>query len=195
MITASGDAFEDASAVADPADRRARDVQLRAVFTDPTSRHHESIAEAELDIDYSGSPIVMGDSHNALAPGQRLPDTIDIHAPSGQPRLLHELTHRASHTALILGHTSADGDSLSKLADSLRASTCISCIEETVVLTTRSGEPNPHTRLAPSAAEQLGISDTTLLVIRPDGHVGLRADRNHREALAAYHALLTTGRN
>jgi hypothetical protein len=40
----------------------------------------------------------------------------------------------------------------------------------------------------------LGIGETTLLVIRPDGHVGLRADNNHIEALAAYHAQLVSGR-
>jgi hypothetical protein len=39
----------------------------------------------------------------------------------------------------------------------------------------------------------LGIDGITLLVIRPDGHVGLRADRNHIEALMAYHALLVSG--
>jgi hypothetical protein len=33
-------------------------------------------------------------------------------------------------------------------------------------------------------------STTFRLVIRPDGHVGLRADRNHHDALAAYQALL-----
>ena len=40
-------------------------------------------------------------------------------------------------------------------------------------------DPNPH-------AEEL---------IRPDGHVGLRADRNHVEGLAAYDALLRSGRS
>ena len=49
--------------------------------------------------------------------------------------------------------------------------------------TTRSGDQNPGARLAPAAADQLGIGEITLLVIRPDGHVGLRADRDHIEAL------------
>jgi hypothetical protein len=39
----------------------------------------------------------------------------------------------------------------------------------------------------------LGIRDVTLLVVRPDGHVGLRADCDHLEALAAYQALLASG--
>jgi len=33
----------------------------------------------------------------------------------------------------------------------------------------------------------------TLLVIRPDGYVGLRADHDHLKALAAYQALLLAG--
>jgi hypothetical protein len=39
----------------------------------------------------------------------------------------------------------------------------------------------------------LGIGEVTLLVVRPDGHVGLRADRDHLKALAAYQALLVSG--
>jgi hypothetical protein len=61
------------------------------------------------------------------------------------------------------------------------------------VLTARADDQNSYARLAPAAADQLGISGITLLVIRPDGHVGLRADRNHIEALMAYHALLVSG--
>ena len=62
------------------------------------------------------------------------------------------------------------------------------------MLSARSDDQNPYARLMPAAADQLGIGETTLLVIRPDGHVGLRADYNHIEALAAYHAQLVSGR-
>jgi hypothetical protein len=61
------------------------------------------------------------------------------------------------------------------------------------VLTARSDDQDSYARLAPAAADQLGIDVITLLVIRPDGHVGLRADRNHIEALMAYRALLVSG--
>ena len=44
-----------------------------------------------------------------------------------------------------------------------------------------------------TAAEQLGIGEITLLVIRPDGHIGLRSDRNHVEDLTAYQQLLVSG--
>lgn len=185
-ITASGDAVEDAQTVTDPAERRARDATLRTVFADIDSLHHEAIAEAELDIDYAGSPIVMGDDSDALAPGQRIPDTIEVHSAGSGVRMLHELTHRAGHTALLIGGSAAQADELTRLGGSL--------IESTFALTTRPDDRNAQVRLAPEAANQLGIGETTLLVVRPDGHVGLRADHSHVEALAAYKALLVSGR-
>jgi hypothetical protein len=191
--TTSGDAFENAQSLTGPSERRTRDEGLRAVFTDPTSRHHEAIAEAELNIDYGGSPIVMGVKHEGLAPGQRLPDTIEVYLASGEECMLHELTHRAGHTAHVIGRSSARGDRLARFDSAIRAASGASVIEETVVLTARSEGQYSYARLAPDAADELGISEVTLLVIRPDGHVGLRADRDHLEALAAYHALLMSG--
>jgi len=44
--------------------------------------------------------------------------------------------------------------------------------------------------LEPAAAALLGVGDMVLLVIRADGHVGLRAERRHAETLSAYVALL-----
>ena len=113
MVTASGDAVELAQMVIDPAERRARDEALRAVFADPGSRHHEAVAEAELDIDYGSSPIVMGDKHDALAPGQRFPGTIDVCLADGQACMLHELANRAGHTALLIGGSSVHTEGLS----------------------------------------------------------------------------------
>jgi 2-polyprenyl-6-methoxyphenol hydroxylase-like FAD-dependent oxidoreductase len=192
-VAASGDASEQAQSLTDAAERRARDATLRTVFADPTSRHHEAIAEAELDIDYGGSPIVMGDAHPALGPGGRLPDTIEIRLASGEVRGLHELAHRAGHTALLIGGPSAHGDDLGRLDEAVRAASDATLIETTVALTARSDDPQPHARLASAAAEQLGVGEVTMLVIRPDGHVGLRADRDHVEALAAYQARLRSG--
>jgi 2-polyprenyl-6-methoxyphenol hydroxylase-like FAD-dependent oxidoreductase len=202
-ITASGDEFERAQDLTKPNERRARDKSLRAAFLDPKSRHHESIAEAELDIDYTGSPIVMGDHHESLAPGQRLPDTIAVTHPTGQPGLLHELTHRAGHTALLIGAPSAPGDQLAELETALRTQTSSTLVESTSALSAQSAlSPGERAgvrgafelaHITPAAADQLGIRDITLLVIRPDGHIGLRADRNHATALAAYPGRLTSG--
>jgi len=192
-VAVSGDEVEHAQTLSDPLERRTRDRDLRAVFADPTARHHEAIAEAELDIDYGGSPIVMGDAHSALGPGQRLPDTIEVRLAGGESCGLHELTRRAGHTALLIcGASARDGD-LARLADLVRARSDAALIEATAVLTTRSGNPHASGSLAPDAAEQLGVGDVTLLVVRPDGHIGLRADRDHLEALGEYQALLACG--
>ncbi len=194
-VAVSGDEIEHAQTLSDPAERRARDRAFRAVFADPKSRHHEAIAEAELDVDYGDSPIVMGDAHEALGPGQRLPDTIQVRLASGEECGLHELTHRAGHTALLVGGSSSRDDDLARLADRIRArSDAARVIEATIVLTTRSGNRRAQAWLAPAAAEQLGIGEASLLVVRPDGHVGLRADRDHLEALAAYHSRIANGR-
>jgi 2-polyprenyl-6-methoxyphenol hydroxylase-like FAD-dependent oxidoreductase len=193
-IATSGDAVERTQRATDPEERRARDERLRAVFADPTSRHHESVAEAELDIDYGSSPIVMGDHHEGLAPGHRLPDTIGIYLASGEVRMLHELSHRAGHTAVIIGGLSVWGERLIQLNRSIRAYGAAPLIEETVVLTARSSDDtNLCARIAPANSDQLGIGEVTLLVVRPDGHVGLRADHDHLQALAAYQALLVSG--
>ncbi|HEY8582906.1 MAG TPA: FAD-dependent monooxygenase, partial [Capillimicrobium sp.] len=59
-ITRSGDDAEALQAAMGPAERATRDAALRAVLADPDGSHHEAVAEAELDIDYGGSPIVRG---------------------------------------------------------------------------------------------------------------------------------------
>ncbi len=194
MVTASGDAVELAQMVIDPAERQARDEALRALFADPDSRHHEAVAEAELDIDYGGSPIVMGDKHDALAPGQRLPDTIEVCLAGGRTCMLHELANHAGHTALLIGGSSSHTEALAPIDDVIRAQSLASIIiEEIVVIAAGSDDRSRYARITPTAAEQLGIGEITLLVIRPDGHIGLRSDRNHVEDIAAYQQLLVSG--
>ncbi len=83
-IVASGEEVEHAQLLADPGERRARDEAIRANFANPSIRHSEAVAEAELDFDYAGSPIVMGDKHDSLGPGQRLPDGIAVRRASGE---------------------------------------------------------------------------------------------------------------
>ena len=106
MITASGDAVEHAQTVTDPAERRARDETLRAVFADPTSRHHEAIAEAELDIDYAR----LTDRHGRRARGARAGPAAAGHdrGSSRQRRGLHAARvdqprrpHGAAHRRIV----------------------------------------------------------------------------------------------
>ncbi|HZR80099.1 MAG TPA: FAD-dependent monooxygenase [Candidatus Binatia bacterium] len=192
-ITASGDAAEHAHTLVDPAERRARDRELRRVFADPTSRHHEVIAEAELDIDYSASPIVMGDTDATLHPGGRLPDTVPVRFPNGERCFLHELAHRAGHTALVIAGSCDGADGVAGVEESVRAAADPSVIETTVVL---ASEPSDERwpRLDGTTSEALGVDGIAVLAVRPDGHVGLRADRDHARSLVAYQSLLRSGR-
>jgi len=135
---------------------------------------------------------VMGDANPALAPGQRLPDTIEVRLATGERCGLHELTHRAGHTALLIAGSSLHDDELARLAESMPARNDAAFIEATIVLTTQDGHRHAWAWLAPSAAAELGIRDLSLLVVRPDGHIGLRADRDHLAGLAQYRSLLTS---
>jgi 2-polyprenyl-6-methoxyphenol hydroxylase-like FAD-dependent oxidoreductase len=187
-ITASGDAAEQAHTLRDVAERRARDASLRATLKDPSARHHEAIAEAELDIDYRTSPIVGGDAHPLLGPGARLPDTIAVDLPGGGRRGLHELAFRAGHTALLIGGSPALEKTQRRLEQTLtaREPALVECV---VAVGTRPDHGFlPH--LDATIAERYGLGALTLLVIRPDGHVGLRAERDHAAALVGYHARL-----
>jgi 2-polyprenyl-6-methoxyphenol hydroxylase-like FAD-dependent oxidoreductase len=193
-VAASGDAIELAQMAIDPAERRARDEALRAVFADPDLRHHEAVAEAELDIDYGGSPIVMGDKHDALAPGQRLPDAIEVGLTDGRTCMLHELANRVGHTALLIGGSSIHTEVLARVDNLIRAQNLASVIiEEIVVIAVGSNDQSPYARITSTAANDLGIGEITLLVIRPDGHIGLRSDRNHVDELTSYQQLLVSG--
>jgi hypothetical protein len=59
----------------------------------------------------------------------------------------------------------------------VRAAAASAVIEATVVVE----------HVEPTAAERLGVDGTTtLLAVRPDGYVGLRADRDHASALQRY---------
>jgi hypothetical protein len=162
------------------------------LLADPTSRHQEAVAEAELDVDYRTSPIVMGDINAAVGPGQRLPDMIPVIMAGGRAGLLHELTHRAGHTALLIGGLSARSDDLAQLERSVRAAPAAALAEATIVLAAGPDRPDAWARLDANAADRLGIAGVTLLLVRPDGHVGLRADHDHLEALAAYQALVAS---
>ena len=107
---------------------------------------------------------------------------------------MHELTHRAGHTLVLLGGPLAHGPALAELLTALqRIATDSPLFEAAVAFGTRSDLPDPIGRLEPAAADLLGVRDTTLLAIRPDGYIGLRADRDHLSALERYRSLVLAG--
>ncbi len=194
MITQSGDVTDSAQTLTDPTTRNSRDQAIRAKLADPATRHHEIVAETELNIDYSRSPIVFGEANSSLAPGERLPNTIQVQRSDGQPCRLHELAHRAGHTLMLLGGPTAQGPALMELHTALQELTTDSpMFEAAFALSTQRELPDKIGRLEPRGAALLGVQGTTLLVVRPDGYIGLRSDGDHLSALERYRKLVYAG--
>jgi 2-polyprenyl-6-methoxyphenol hydroxylase-like FAD-dependent oxidoreductase len=194
MITQSGDVAEHAQTMTDPAERNNRDQAIKAMLADPKARHHEVVAETELNVDYVRSPIVSGDANTHLASGKRLPNTIQVQRSDGQPCRLDQLAHRAGHTLLLLGGPTADGPALVELQTALQElATDSPLFEAAVALSTQPEPRNRIGRLQPVGADLLGVQGTTLLVVRPDGYIGLRSDGEHLSALERYRKLLHAG--
>ena len=164
----------------DPAERKARDQAIRTALADQEIPHHDMVAETELNIEYAHSPIVFGDANTSFAAGYRLPDNIPVQMPQAAPSNLHALGHRAGSTLMLLGGPTANPSSLLALHAALQEHVKHSPLFESCCGPhCRRQRPDSIGHLEPAAASQLGIEGTTLLAIRPDGYVGLRADRDH----------------
>ncbi|MBV9699328.1 MAG: FAD-dependent monooxygenase, partial [Candidatus Eremiobacteraeota bacterium] len=164
MVAQSGDLTEQGQMVTGAARRRDRDAAIRRTFAAPASRHNEIVAETELNVDYSTSPIVFGEPGRALGAGQRAPGTIPVRS--------------AGHTlALARGTAPQDGE-FATLLDDVRIAVKDSRVFETVVS-------------LDSDSSLGGDGGATLLAIRPDGYVGMRCERDHLAALQRYHRALT----
>ncbi|MEA5401004.1 monooxygenase, partial [Synechococcus sp. BA-124 BA4] len=91
---------------------------------------------------------------------------------------LHQLTHRRGHTLLLLVGPRADPAAPTALRAELEVVPGDSPLVEAV----------KSLRLEESSG--LGLGPLTLLAVRPDGFIGLRADTDHREALGRYRQLV-----
>jgi hypothetical protein len=192
-VGAAGDGFEHMETLTDGAARDERDAELRATFADATARQHEIVAEAEMDVAYVGSPIVLGDAGSGAAPGRRLPDEILDAAAVGAPRRLRDLIRHPGHTVLVLARADVPDDALVGLVGAVRAFADGSGLVDAVVVVAEGARRAGLSveALDAGAAARLGVEATTLLVVRPDGYVGLRADDDHVAALERYQRLIT----
>ena len=194
MITQSGDNFEQALMVTDPAERDRRDQATRTMLNHPEDLHQQVMAETELINDYSHSPCVTGNRCRGLAAGYRLPDNVTVNWPDTTPCGLHHLAHRAGHTLILLAGPDADASVLVDLhAAFQKVAKDSPLFAETFVVATAADAPLEVGRIDRCAADQLGIDGVTLLAVRPDGYVGLRSDQDHLPALQRYRTLLHEG--
>ncbi|MFK8253010.1 FAD-dependent monooxygenase [Ancylobacter terrae] len=187
-IVSSGDEVDRAQLLEDPSERRTRDASIRAAFADPAVRHQEAVAEAELDIDYGASPIVMGARSAALAPGQLWPDHIEVRPAGGASFMLNVLANRTGHTAIVIAGTAASPDEYGAVQHAIAAQVGTPILEAHLALAAGGPITDGHSGIDPEVADRLGVDGVTLFVVRPDGYLGLRADERHMEALAAYTA-------
>ena len=164
MVARSGDIVEQGEMLTEAAERRDRDAAIRAMFADPASSHNEIVAETELNVDYSASPIVFGDAGSALAAGQRVPSTIPVRS--------------ARHTVVLAGDTAAKECASASFLDALRKVVDGSPVFESIVTLGTDHMLD-------------GRGGTSLLAVRPDGYVGMRCERDHLAALERYHKLIT----
>jgi 2-polyprenyl-6-methoxyphenol hydroxylase-like FAD-dependent oxidoreductase len=183
-VVSSGADVESAHAMTEAGERAARDAEIRRTFADPDLAHHEAAAAAEIDRSYPRSRAVAGDGGSDLRPGLRLPDTGDVEPVDGDPRPLHELTHRRGHTLLVLGGREADPGRVGNLVTELEGRSG-AAVDAVVGLCAHPGGPQVG-RIDESVAAQLGVVGVTVLGVRPDRYIGLRDDSGDPREVAAY---------
>ena len=190
-VVDSGVAAETAQLTVGDPERQARDEAFRGTFADPNSSHHEAVAAAELDRCYASSPIVSGDEHGRLGPGDRLPETMLVEPFGAAPCALHELTHRPGHTLLVLGSGGADPGAAVNVAGALEAAHGSSPLVDAVAGLSAAPHDLALGTLDDAVAGQLGIDGLVILAVRPDRYIGLRHDREDPGAVGTYLDALT----
>lgn len=183
-VVSSGAAVEIAQAMTDAVERAERDADIRRTYADPDLAHHEAAAAAEIDRSYPRSRAVAGDDGSEVGPGRLLPDTGNVEPVDGDPRPLHELTHRRGHTLIVLRGPQAETGRVGKLVTELEGLSG-AVVDAVFGFCTRPGGP-PVGRIDESVAAQLGVVGVTVLGVRPDRYIGVRDDSGDPGAVRAY---------
>jgi hypothetical protein len=105
--------------------------------------------------------------------------------------MLHDLANRRGHTALLIGGASASREDMALVMQYLQPDGAI--VEATVALAANPHDAGADGSLDPATAERLGADSVTLLLIRADGHIALRAESDHAAKLSGYINLLRSG--
>jgi len=211
-VIAGGERMEEMGDLDGEEGRARRDEEVLAALADPEIAHAEAVAEAELNIDYGGSPIVFargdagedpsltnsgevrsGSSPASLEPGQRVPDLGPVTAGPGEPQVrLHQLAHRPGHTLLVIA-VGDGGDELPRLFAQLEGLVARSPLFDAAFALATAPDQAPVGTIHPDAARALGIESLAVLAIRPDRHVGMVKEGGTLADVEAYAALVTGG--
>lgn len=191
MILQSGEASEKATTTKCPNQRAARDKMLRSVFASVlgTRKKAAVMSKTELNVEYGASSIVSGNSSfshpTAPGPGARMPNThtVKLGPDDGwKAAALHELTFREGHTVLLLGGPDANGSEFvelyKKAGDLVASSQQTGVFDAAFAFTTDPSLTSLNGKiglLESSTLDAFGVKDVVMLVVRPDGFIGLRA--------------------
>jgi 2-polyprenyl-6-methoxyphenol hydroxylase-like FAD-dependent oxidoreductase len=171
-------------ALSSPLARRLRDTALHVATGLAPVQHAMAEQVEETRVAYRDSPVVAGPRghHGGPRPGDAAPDV-----PGLTPALHTVLARGTGHTALYIA--GADGAA----APATRAEG----VERRVVVGDLAVDAPVDVRIADparSAARRYGVGDRGgLVLVRPDGYVGLRAALDGDEAVAGYLAAITGG--
>jgi hypothetical protein len=186
-VIAGGEGMEEMGNFDGEEGRARRDEEVRTALTDPEIAHTEAVAEAELNIDYSDSPVV------ASGAGQRVPDLGPVTAGPGEPQVrLHELAHRPGHTLLVIA-VGDGGDELPHLFAQLEGLVARSPLFDAAFALATASDQAPIGTIHPEAARALGVESLAVLAIRPDRHVGLFREGGTLADVEAYAVLVIGG--
>jgi 2-polyprenyl-6-methoxyphenol hydroxylase-like FAD-dependent oxidoreductase len=196
-------------ALSDPSERAERDAAIRARLADPTTRHVETVAEAELDADLRSSPIVLGEPGPTVTAGALLPQTVEVTLADGRPSLLARAAVGTGHTLLLCAGDDVPERQVDQLTAELIGAIAhraligrLVVVHGSEVRTNHDDQPDPRSTTTNASTEHVYIDGAGLralevrndavamLVVRPDGWVGARADTDHLARLAAYGARL-----
>ncbi|HEX3359379.1 MAG TPA: FAD-dependent monooxygenase [Solirubrobacterales bacterium] len=208
-IVAAGEGMEEMGRFEGEEGRARRDEELRAALSDPETVHTEAVAEAELNIDYRESPIVVGggpsgedpsltnsgevcsgSSPDGLRAGERLPDLGPVRAGEGEPEVrLHQLAHRTGHTLFAIA-VGDGGDELAHIYAQLEGLVARSPLFDAAFALATGTDHLPFGSIHADAAAALGVRSLAVFAVRPDRHVGLVAEPASLADVEAYEALV-----
>jgi hypothetical protein len=142
---------------------------------------------AEVTINYQTSPIVQDHGrHRAAAvhPGDHLSEVAGLAHPDGTAAFLGDLLRRPGHVILLCGHDRAAAADLSRRIGDLGTVT-------PVVSDAASAAPGALVDAAGALGKQYGTGDNGIIVVRPDGYVGMIAHPADNDAFTAYRATIS----
>jgi len=196
-IVETGAAADAAQARLDQLERAARNARVTATFSDPDAVQLELASGAEVDRYYDQSSVVSGAPQSDVlgpAAGRLLPLTTPARAADGQEGALHDFARRLGHTVLVLGGPGTPAGAVAGVLDRIATVAENPFVEAAYgFVVGDSDDPRVGTMPAETAGE-LGVTDLTVLAIRPDRFIGMRRDGSDvdgAEDLADYLATLS----